>query len=435
MSKPIDPKAAALESGGAAAVQAIPAAFADRCREASCRSCGRGGLQPILDLGPMPIVGDFHQPDAAPAARHPLELARCEDCTLVQIIETVPPEVLFTADYPYHASWSDSWVAHCRELAEKLIDERGLGSESLVVELASNDGYMLSNFVARGVPALGIDPAAGPVAIARARGVPSLCAFFGRELAQELRDSGRRADVILGLNVLAHVADTNGFLAGVRTLLADDGAAVFEFPYVRDMIDRREFDTIYHEHLCYFSGVAIDRLLARHDLHFVDVERVPTHGGSLRVTAAARPGPRPRVEALLAEEREWGVDGREAYQTFATRTTELLTELHALLRRLKSEGATIAAYGAPAKGVVLLSAMGVDPGLIDFVVDRNPHKQGRVMPGLEVAVDPPSRVLDDQPDYVLLLPWNLEEEILQQQAEYRRRGGKFIVPLPSPRIV
>ncbi|MCO5165851.1 MAG: class I SAM-dependent methyltransferase [Planctomycetes bacterium] len=414
-------------------------AFEARCREARCRSCAFPGLSPVLDLGDMPLSDGFVTPDELDgprgARRFPLEVAFCAHCSLVQILETVPPEVLFCDDYPYFSSFSDSWLEHCRRSAEALIEERHLGPGSLVVEVASNDGYMLRNFVARGISVLGIDPAAGPAREAERRGIRTICAFFGRALGEELRNQGLRADVVLGNNVLAHVADLNGFVHGIARLLREEGVAVIECPYVVDLVEKREFDTIYHEHLCYFSVTALDALFSRHGLHLTRVERLPTHGGSLRLFVQLVPAPRPTVEALLAEERRLGVDGAAYYQDFAARVQALRADLRGMLDELRRQGRRIGAYGAPAKGTILLNYLGVDAQTVELAVDRNVHKHGKVIPGVRIPIHPTERVLEGDLDHLLLLPWNLKDEVLAQQEQFRRRGGKFIVPLPTPEII
>lgn len=385
----------------------------------------------------MPLSDGFLRPEQLdqPERRYPLDVGFCPDCTLVQILETVPPAELFCDDYPYYASFSTSWLEHCRKSALALIEERRLGADSLVIELASNDGYMLRNFVERGIPVLGIDPAAGPAAAAEKVGVPTLVEFFTRELARRLADEGKRADVVLGNNVLAHVADTNGFVAGIATLLKDDGVAVIEAPYLRDLIDHCEFDTIYHEHLCYFSVTALDHLFRRNGLYLNRVLRLPTHGGSLRLFVEKRERPEASVRDLLAAERADGMTGHGFYVDFAERVRGIGRRLRAMVRELKAGGARLAAYGAAAKGTILLNYAGLDHSLIDYAVDMNVHKQGKIIPGVRIPIDAPARLLDDMPDYVLLLPWNLKTEILTGQAEYRRRGGRFIIPIPEPRIV
>jgi SAM-dependent methyltransferase len=327
-------------------------------------------------------------------------------------------------------------LRHAQSLAEELTRARGLNAGSLVVEVASNDGYLLQYYKQAGVPVLGIEPATN---IARAaqegRGIPTLNEFFGAELAGRLRDAGRRADVIHANNVLAHVADLNGFVRGIATLLADDGVAVIEVPYVKDMIDKLEFDTIYHEHLCYFSVRALAELFRRHGLHLNDLERIPIHGGSLRLFVQHRRAPSARLEALLAEERAQGLDRPEAFRAFAARVEAVGAELRALLARLRAAGKRVAAYGAAAKGTILLNHFRIGPEELLWVADRNPHKQGLFVPGVKLPIVGPERIAADAPDYLLILPWNHRAEIIRQQAAFAQQGGQFIIPIPKPHIV
>jgi hypothetical protein len=405
-----------------------------------CRSCRSGALELVLSLGETPLANSLLRMEDLnrPEPRFPLDLVFCRACCLVQITETVSPEQLFR-EYLYFSSFSETMLAHARTLVERLIGELGLGGGSLAVEVASNDGYLLQYYKAAGVPVLGIEPAQNIARVAiEERGIPTISEFFGLDLSRKLVTEGRRADVLHANNVLAHVADLNGFVEGVREILADEGIAALEFPYLGDMIEHAEFDTIYHEHLCYFSLSALTHLFGRHGLKALDVERLPIHGGSLLLTvgrAEARRAPTAAVEALLAEERARGMNDLAFYRGFAQRVLDLKAQLQTLLDRLKKEGHRIAAYGAAAKGSTLLNTFQIGAETIDFVVDRNTHKQGLYMPGVHIPIAAPERLCEAMPAYTLLLTWNFAEEILRQQDEYRRRGGKFIVPIPDARIV
>jgi 2-polyprenyl-3-methyl-5-hydroxy-6-metoxy-1,4-benzoquinol methylase len=404
-----------------------------------CRACESSRLEPVFDLGSTPLANRLLQENelAQSEPRYPLQLAFCPDCTLLQITETVPPEVLFR-DYVYFSSFSDTMLAHADSLARATIRQRGLTGESLVVEAASNDGYLLKHYAEAGVPVLGIEPARNVAAAANESGIRTECEFFGHEAASGLRQRGIQADVFHANNVLAHVADLRSFVAGIATILKPTGVAIIETPYVKDMLDNLEFDTIYHEHLCYYSLTALSRLFASQGLTIIDVERLTIHGGSLRITAARSEEftiRSPRVAQLLAEERCWGVQTLAPYCQFTSQVESLKRDLRALLAVLNSQGKRIALYGASAKGATLLNYFGLGRETFDFLVDRSTVKQGRFTPGTHFRIDPPERLVDDMPHYCLLLTWNFADEILAQQQEYIRRGGRFILPLPVPRIV
>jgi hypothetical protein len=402
-----------------------------------CRSCGDSRLSMVLSLGTTPLANSLPLISAgdAPEARYPLELVFCESCTLLQITETVPPEILFR-DYRYFSSFSDTMLRHAKDIADRMSTDLSLGKNSLAAEIASNDGYLLKNYVARGVPVLGIEPALNIAKVAEENGVRTVADFFGRELAQKLAAEGKRADVLHANNVMAHVPDINGVVAGVAAFLAPHGVFVTESPYAKQMLDHTEFDTIYHEHLFYYSLTAQSALFERHGLHITDVEELPIHGGSIRtfVKHKGSGAPSARVKELLAREEAWGVRKLEAYMPFRDRVASLKKNLTELLAKLKSEGKTIAAYGAAAKGSTLINTFGIGRETLDFVAERSTHKHGRTMPGLKIPIVPAEALLERRPDYTLLLTWNFAEEILNQQKAYRDAGGKFIVPIPEVTI-
>jgi len=365
---------------------------------------------------------------------YPLDLVHCPRCSLVQITETVPPDELFR-DYVYFSSFSDGMLRHARQLTSQIIASQKLRPASLVIEVASNDGYLLQNYREAGIAVLGIEPAVNVARVAQSeRGVPTLCRYFSQALAAQLATCGQQADVVHAHNVLAHVADLNGFVAGLRIVLKPAGVAVIEVPYVKDLIDNVEFDTIYHEHLCYFSLTSLAHLLTRHDLVIHDVERFAIHGGSLRLFVGRGGHSSRRVTQMLHEEAIWGVDRAEFYLSFGQKVEQLRHDLLALLAKLKAEGRRIAVYGASAKGSTLLNYFKIGRDMVDFVVDRNTFKQGRYTPGTHLKIHGPQKLMDDRPDYVLLLSWNFADEILAQQASYRQQGGRFIIPIPTIKV-
>lgn len=408
------------------------------CHIAStCRSCGSSHLRDILSLGSLPVADRLISADeyGKDIERYPLTLTWCGDCSLVQIRETLPPEELFSSEYPYHSSFSDSLLAHSRTHAEELIRSERLTQHSQVIELASNDGYMLQHFAHRGMSVLGVDPAESPVRIARQRGIPTEHTFFTRALAEQWQSSGRQADVVIANNILAHVADTNGFVAGIKAILKPGGVVTIEVPYVADLIASCEFDTIYHQHLCYFSLMSLEHLITRASLTIHNVERIAIHGGSLRLFVSHDRLREDSVNRLLDQEHACGVGTYGYYRNFASNVRDLCGELRSTLLALADSPTRIAAYGAAAKGTTLLGMLDLPDGLVQYVVDRNVHKHGRHMPVGRIPIDPIARLQTDVPDYCLLLAWNFRDEILRQQAAYRNAGGRFIVPIPAVQVV
>jgi SAM-dependent methyltransferase len=399
-----------------------------------CRSCSGAELKTFLDLGVHPIANallDSGQLDS-PEDKYPLQVAFCSNCGLVQTTETIPADVLFGREYPYYSSFIPGLLAHSCEHVGSLLTERKLGAGSLVVEVASNDGYLLRNFVEAGIPVLGIEPAAGPAEAALRQGVPTRNAFFNSALAHELAG---QADIVIANNVVAHVDTINDFVAGLHVILKDDGFASLEFAYLRDLIEKSEFDTIYHEHVFYHSLTAIEPLLLRHGLYLNDAQRLAIHGGSLRVRASKRPGRSGRLDNLQNEERSLGMDALPYYLSFSERVDVLRDRLTMLLKQTRAKGARLAAYGAAAKGATLLNSLPLEPDLLEFVVDRNPHKVGKFMPGVRLPIRALECLEQERPDYLLILAWNFADEIMEQNHSYGAAGGRFIVPVPEPRII
>jgi hypothetical protein len=406
----------------------------------ACRFCGTALKQTFVDLGMSPLCESYLAADQLNQGEvfYPLHVQICEKCFLVQLQEYVSVESIFT-EYAYFSSFSDSWLAHAKKYTDRMIERFALGRDSHVVELASNDGYLLQYFVARGVPVLGIEPAANVAASAVKNGVPTLVKFFGRELAYELAAEGKRADLLLGNNVLAQVPDLNSFVAGMKILLADRGVITLEFPHLLRLMEENQFDTIYHEHFSYFSLITVEAVLAAHGLKVFDVEELPTHGGSLRIFGAHRDdGSKPvgpRVGQLRQRERSEGLNRLERYASFAEQVRETKRALLAFLVEAKREGKTIAGYGAPGKGNTLLNYCGIRTDFLDYTVDRNPYKQGKFLPGTHIPIQAPDQIRCTKPDYLFILPWNLKDEIIQQNSFIREWGGKFIVPIPRVEVL
>jgi len=402
--------------------------------ETCCRICCGTNLNSILSLGSTPLANSLLKDQTEAEMKFPLDLVYCSDCSLVQITETVEPSILFST-YLYCSSFADTTLANARALVEKLIEKRKLGSESLAAEIASNDGYLLQYYHKEGINVLGIEPAQNIAVMARQKGINTISEFFGKELAKKLVKQKTRADVVHANNVLAHVSDLNGLVEGIYDFLKDDGLAVIEVPYLQPMLAHTEFDTIYHEHLCYFSLTALDRLFTSHKLFINDVERLEIHGGSIRLFIEKAEARTEAVKGLLAQEKSDGVLTAKYYAAFAEKVENLRRELLELLTKLKNEGQRVAVYGASAKGSTLMNYFGIGKDLVEYVVDRSTVKQGFFTPGTHLQIFPPEKLLSDRPDYVVLLTWNFADEILAQQKEFRQAGGKFIIPIPDLKVV
>lgn len=406
-------------------------------RKHTCRACRSSNLKEIIYFGETPLADALIKKEKLEEEeiKVPLTFAFCEDCSLAQILEEVEPTILFCRDYPYYSSVSKALLEHFRQSALNLIELKKLNSNSLVIEAASNDGYMLKNFFEKNIPVIGIDPAEGQAKAANENGIYTINDFFTIDMARKLALEGKKADLFLANNVLAHVPDLNGFVEGIKTVLKDDGLAVIEAPYVVDLVDHVEFDTIYHQHLCYFSVTALDRLFRSHDLYLNDVERIPIHGGSLRLYVEKKEKAQSRVKQLLQMEQERKVNKIDFYVDFADRVKQLKTDLIILLDSLKKEGKKIVGYGAAAKANTFQSYMGIGKNYLNFIADLSKYKQGLYFSGNKLLIEPPSKIIEEMPDYVLILAWNFANEIINQQEEYKKRGGKFIIPIPRPVIV
>lgn len=402
-----------------------------------CRACGSENLTELIHFGDTPLSDRLmKQPPAeGEEVKVPLTLVCCTDCSLVQITEEVDPVELFQRDYPYYSSVSKALMEHFQKSAESIIETRGLGEDSFVVEAASNDGYMLQHFHKKGIRVLGIDPAEGPVSVAQEKGIPSICDFFGADIAKKLVAEHGQANVLLGNNVLAHVPDLNGFVQGIATFLKEDGVAVIEAPYLLDLIDHCEFDTIYHQHLCYLSVTALQTLFNRYGLYLNDVQHQTIHGGTIRMFIEKKENYSETLLEYAAKEKELNVHSPECYAAFVKRVNTLKEELISTLNKLKAEGKTIVGYGAAAKANTLMSYFGIDSSHLDYICDLSKYKQGLYFSGNHLEIVHPNRLLEDQPDYALILAWNFANEIMRQQDEFHSKGGKFIVPIPEVKIV
>jgi SAM-dependent methyltransferase len=406
---------------------------------ANCRFCQAGLQRTFVDLGMSPLCESFLTQEQLNQTEpfYPLHAYVCEECFLVQVEEYVGPERIFS-EYAYFSSYSRAWLEHAKSYTDMIVSRLGLDHTSQVIELGSNDGYLLQYFMARGIRVLGVEPAGNVAAAAIAKGVPSTTRLFGLETARELLAEGHHPDLIVGNNVLAQVADLNGFVAGMKKLLKPGGVITMEFPHLLRLMDENQFDTIYHEHFSYFSLMSTERIFAAHGLTLFDVEEMWTHGGSLRIYArhqedAARPVG-PRVRALLAREKTVGLDRPDRYAAFAEQVRETKRRLLEFLIGAKRQGKSIAGYGAPGKGNTLLNYCGIRTDFLDYTVDRNPYKHGRFTPGTHIPIYPPEKILETRPDYVLILPWNLKDEIMEQMSAVQSWGGQFVVPIPDVKV-
>jgi SAM-dependent methyltransferase len=404
----------------------------------TCRLCGGTALHVVVDLGTSPLSNAYLSVDdlAQPETFYPLVPRFCEDCYLVQLPELVAPERIFS-EYAYFSSYSDSWTQHAQQYAEAMIETLGLSGGDLVVEVASNDGYLLKNFYAAGIPVLGIEPARNVAAAAERAGVRTISRFFGVTLAEELARDGQRANLLIGNNVLAHVPDLHDFVGGLRAILAPGGVLTMEFPHLLRLLEQTQFDTIYHEHFSYLSLLTVDRLFGRHGLTIFDVEELPTHGGSLRIYAAGQ-GDRPRgarVDRLEQRERDAGLTSLEPYRTFAKRVQHTKLALLRFLVEQRERGLRVAGYGAPAKANTLLNYCGVRTDLLEYTVDRSPYKQGRFLPGTRIPVHAPERLGATRPDWIVILPWNLRQEIADLLQPTREWGARLVVPIPVLEVI
>lgn len=403
-----------------------------------CLGCGHELPAAFLDLGEMPLANSYIETENIfkQETLYKLAVAYCPLCHLVQITHRVPPKEMFS-NYLYFSSFSGAFLKHAEAMAESLTTRFCLGSNSFVMEIASNDGYLLNFFQKKDIPVLGIEPARNIARVANERGIPTMEVFFGPDSVNEILREKGQADIIIGNNVLAHVPLINDFMLSVNKCLKPGGSAVFEFPYLKDLLEHTEFDTIYHEHVFYYSLTAIKILAERARLSLYDVNRQDIHGGSIQVFLQKHNGHQitSSVQQMLAGEADYGILSRNIYDDFAEKVKKLKVKLMQLLTELKESGKSIAAYGAAAKGSTLLNYIGIDDALIDFVVDRSTYKQGKCMPGVHLPIFPQSRLLEAMPDYTLMLAWNFADEIQQQQLEYCQRGGRFIIPVPEPRVV
>ncbi len=404
-----------------------------------CRFCGNSLNHTFVDLGMSPLSNAYLKVEHINCAEkfYPLHSYVCEKCFLVQLEEFETPEDIFS-DYAYFSSYSDTWLSHAKSYTQLMVERFGFDQTSQVIEIASNDGYLLQYFQKKGIPVLGIEPAANVAKVAEEKGIPSLVKFFGVQTAKELVAEGKQADLLLGNNVLAHVPDLNDFVAGMKIVLKSQGILTMEFPHVLQLIQHNQFDTIYHEHFSYFSFLTVEKIFATHGLTLFDVEELSTHGGSLRIYGrhSDRDGKiSHRVTELKAKEIQAGLNQIETYLGFGEKVKSIKRDLLSFLIDAKNQGKSIVGYGAPAKGNTLLNYCGIRTDLLDYTVDRSPHKQGLFLPGTHIPIYNPDKVEKTKPDYLLILPWNIKDEIMEQMAHIREWGGQFVVPIPQVEVI
>ena len=407
--------------------------------QSKCRSCATMLEHTFVDLGMSPLANSYVKPERLNRMEpfYPLHVYVCGKCLLVQLEQFSSPVDIFS-DYAYFSSFSDSWLAHAKAYVDMITPRFSLGKNSKVVEIASNDGYLLQNFVARGIPVLGVEPAANVAEVAKRKGIQTKVLFFGEKTARDLVEDGWSADLIIGNNVLAHVPELNDFVRGLKLLLKPSGLVTMEFPHLLQLMNQSQFDTIYHEHFSYFSFLAVEQVFARHGMKLFDVEELPTHGGSLRIYAAHAEDSakqiQPRAKELKLREQMAAYDRLDHYLSFGSKVEGAKRALLSFLISAKQEGKRVVGYGAPAKGNTLLNYCGVRTDLVDYTVDRSPHKQGHFLPGVHIPIYAPEQIRQTRPDYVLILPWNLREEVMQQMSYIREWGGRFVVPIPEVQV-
>ena len=415
--------------------------FAQNHSQSKCRFCNSPLTHSVVDLGMSPLCQKHVKPEHANDMErfYPLHAYVCNQCWLVQLEEFATPDEIFGEEYAYFSSYSDSWLKHAKNYTEKMVERFGFGSDHLVAEIASNDGYLLQWFVEKNIPVLGIEPAGNTAEVARQKGVRSEVMFFGVDTAKKLSAKYGKADLLLGNNVLAHVPDINDFVGGMKIMLNEGGVITMEFPHLQRLMEENQFDTIYHEHFSYLSFVAVNRIFAHHGITLFDVEELPSHGGSLRIygrhTEDTSKPVGERAKELLAREIELGFEKLEFYSEFEEQVKETKRKLLEFLIKVKREGKTVVGYGAPGKGNTLLNYCGIRTDFLDYTVDRSPHKQGNFLPGTHIPIYHPDKIRETQPDYVLILPWNLKKEISSQMAYISEWGGKFVIPIPEVQVL